>query len=532
MPSQAFVTTEEACIDMTSPAVIFEARSITRRYPGTIALDRVDFRVYRDQVNVLIGENGAGKSTLMRILAGVEQPDEGQLLLDGGEIVLRSPRDATRNGIAIVHQELSVLPNLDLADNIFAGRELSRVGILVNRTLEEQRSFEVLRLLRSPMDVRTPAGHLSLGCRQIVELARALEQRAKILILDEPTSALSNAEAESLFAVIGELKRAGVTIIYISHRLNELLHLGDHFTVLRSGRVVGESTRAKVDRRWIVERMSGRDISKVEDLGAMPFDGTTLLNVSGLTVASTGDSEANVVPLRDVSFSLRKQEVLGIYGLLGAGRTELLGALAGERPIRAGTIQLSDRDVRVNSVAEAVKAGIHLVPEDRQRDALVPELSVRENIALAGGGAALLDRKKEASSAWRLVKDLNIRVSDLELPITALSGGNQQKVIIARCLMCSPTLLLLDEPTRGVDVCAKAEIYTILRRLASHGIGIIFTSSEIEEMQALADRALVLCQGRITAILDRKELTDEALFVAASPVVAAASTTRSGSVSL
>jgi erythritol transport system ATP-binding protein len=517
---------------MTLPAVILEARSITRRYPGTIAVDRVDFRVYRNQVNVLIGENGAGKSTLMRILAGVEQPDEGQLLLEGAEIALRSPRDATRQGIAIVHQELSVLPNLDLADNVFAGRELSRAGILINRSLEEQRSSEALQRLRSPMDVRTPAGHLSLGCRQIVELARALEQRAKILILDEPTSALSNAEAESLFAVIAELKRAGVTIIYISHRLNELLHLGDYFTVLRSGRVVGEALRAEVDRRWIVERMSGRDISKVEDVPAASSQNAALLKVTSLSVAAVGASDADVVPLRDVSFSLSEGEVLGIYGLLGAGRTELLEALAGVRTIRSGSIQLGDKDVRVNSVAEAVKAGIHLVPEDRQRDALVPELSVRENIALAGSGGVFLDRKNESTTAWRLVKDLNIRVSDLELPVTALSGGNQQKVIIARCLMRSPALLLLDEPTRGVDVGAKAEIYAILRRLASRGIGIIFTSSEIEEIQALADRALVLCQGRITAVLERPELKDEALFAAASPVVAAASMTRSGSVSL
>lgn len=524
--------TQETYIDMTSSAVILEARSITRRYPGTLALDRVDYRVYRNQVNVLIGENGAGKSTLMRILAGVEQADEGQVLLDGEEIALRGPRDAALQGIAIVHQELSVLPNLDLADNIFAGRELSRGGILINRMLEEQRSSEALQHLRSPMNVRTLAGHLSLGRRQIVELARALEQRAKILILDEPTSALSNAEAESLFAVIGELKRAGVTIIYISHRLNELLHLGDHFMVLRSGRVVGESSRADVDRRWIVERVSGRDISKIVNVEETPEDQAALLHVSSITVASTGGADDDVVPLRDVSFSLRKGEVLGIYGLLGAGRTELLEALAGARPIRRGGIRLNDRDIRVNSVTEAIRSGIHLVPEDRQRDALVPELSVRENIALSSSGGALLNSKKETAGAWRLVKELNIRVPDLELPVTALSGGNQQKVIIARCLMCAPALLLLDEPTRGVDVGAKAEIYAILRRLAAEGIGIIFTTSEIEEIQALADRALVLCQGRISAILSRKDLTDEALFVAASPADSATSTNRSGSVSL
>lgn len=517
---------------MTASHIIYEARAITRRYPGTIALDRVDFRVYLNQVNVLIGENGAGKSTLMRILAGVEQQDEGQLALEGAEIKLRSPRDASQYGIAIVHQELSVLPNLDLTDNIFAGRELTRAGLLVRRSLEERRAWEALQHLRSPMAVGTPAGNLSLGSRQIVELARALEQNAKILILDEPTSALSNTEAESLFEVIGELKRAGVTIIYISHRLNELLHLGDYFTVLRSGRVVGEAPRAEVDRRWIVERMSGRDILRTESVQTSPSQSSTLLCVTDLTVAPDSNSVAQSVPVRNVSFSLDKGEVLGIYGLLGAGRTELLEAIAGARPIRTGKIRLQNEELCVRSVAEAVKAGIHLVPEDRQRDALVPDLSVRENIALAGSHGILLDQKKETARALQLVKDLNIRVSDLELAVTALSGGNQQKVIVARCLMCSPKLLLLDEPTRGVDVGAKAEIYAILRRLASEGIGIIFTSSEIEEIQALADRALVMCQGRMAATLERKELTDEALFVAASPAVVGTSTAQPKSVSL
>jgi erythritol transport system ATP-binding protein len=497
--------------------IILEVRGITRRYPGTIALNAVDLRVYRNQVNVLIGENGAGKSTLMRILAGVESQDEGELWLEGSSIVLRSPRDAARHGIAIVHQELSVLPNLDLADNIFAGREEVRAGVFVHRSAEEERSTQALRRLRKPMNVRHQAGHLSLGSRQIVELARTLDQKAKILILDEPTSALSNAEAETLFAVLDELKRSGVTIIYISHRLNELLHLGDQFTVLRSGRVVGEGPRAAVTRQWIVERMSGRDVTGSRAASAENRNDVELLRVEGLTLATSSDEETERAPVRNVSLSVRRGEIVGIYGLLGAGRTELLECIAGLTAPASGAIFLRDARMELNSPADGVNAGIHLVPEDRQRDGLIPELSIRENIALAAADGVFLDRKKECAAAARLARELNIAARDLELPVTALSGGNQQKVLIARCLMRSPSLLLLDEPTRGVDVGAKAEIYAILRGLAGQGIGVLFTSSEIEETQALAHRALVLCQGSISAEFQRAEMTDQALFAAASP---------------
>ena len=497
--------------------VILEALAITRRYPGTIALKAVDFRVYRHQVNVLIGENGAGKSTLMRILAGIESPDEGELLLEGNPVIIASPRDAAQHGIAIVHQELSVFPNLDVADNIFAGREEVRAGVIVDREREEERSMDALRRLRKPMNARHQAGHLSLGSRQIVELARTLDQSAKILILDEPTSALSNAEAAVLFTVIEELKRSGVTIIYISHRLNELLHLGDRFTVLRSGRVVGEAPRAAVSRQWIVERMSGKD---VVDRLAPHHDLTKrspLLRIEKLTLATSDDAEQERSPVRDVTLSVSAGEIVGIYGLLGSGRTELMECIAGLSLATSGAMFLRDVLLQLKSAADGVKAGIHLVPEDRQRDGLIPELSIRENIALAAANGPFLDRKKEMAASRQLSKDLNIAAKDLELPVTALSGGNQQKVLIERCLMRSPALLLLDVPTRGVDVGAKAEIYAILRGLAKQGIGVLFTSSEIEETQALADRALVLCQGSITAELDQSQMTDEALFAAASP---------------
>jgi erythritol transport system ATP-binding protein len=517
-------------VTASDPKVILEARAVTKRYPGTLALDAVTYRAHRGCVNVLIGENGAGKSTLMRLLAGVETPDEGDLFLEEEKITLPSPRAAAQRGIAIVHQELSILPNLTLAENIFAGRELVRSGLFVDGAVQEKRSREALHQLQKPMAVATQAGHLSLGSRQIVEVARTLDQRAKILILDEPTSALSNPEAESLFKVIEELKRSGVTILYISHRLNELLHLGDHFTVLRSGRVVGEAPRSEVTRQWIIQRMSGRDIASGSAAPTVEPEGGPFLEVEGLTLAGGSDTAAEQVRVRGIRFALKKGEILGIYGLLGAGRSELLEALAGFRPLASGEIRLIGKPLRIRSVRDAMRAGIHLVPEDRQRDGLIPELSIRENIALAASRSILLSRTQEADRVRLLIAELKIRASDLEMQVSALSGGNQQKVLIARCLMRSPSVLLLDEPTRGVDIGAKAEIHEILRRLAKKGVGVIFASSEIEETQALADRGLVLCQGQVAAQLERAQLSDDALFAAASPLVAASPALPSGDV--
>jgi erythritol transport system ATP-binding protein len=497
---------------------ILEARGILKQYPGLTALNRIHFRVRRNAVNVLIGENGAGKSTLMRILAGVESPDAGEILLDGTSITLRSPRDATAHGIAIVHQELSILPNLDLAENVFAGRELTR-NALINRPVEDQRTHTALERLGKLMPAKSPAASLSLGLRQLVELARTLAHGAKILILDEPTSALSLAEAESLFRVVAELKASGITLIYISHRLHELLHLGDHFTVLRSGSIVGEAPRSEIDRTWIIERMSGRAATDVDVLPEST-DAAPVLTVRNLTVAPLHDHEAT---LHNLSFQLNRGEILGIYGLLGSGRTELLEALAGARRPRTGTITLNSKPLRLNSIASAVAAGIVLVPEDRQRDGLIPELSIRENIALGSMHGLFIHPAKQQEQAQQLARDLNISAPDLERPITALSGGNQQKALLARCLLRAPSVLLLDEPTRGVDAGAKEEIYRILRRLASRGLSILFTSSEIEETRALATRTLVLCQGIISAELSRAHITDDALFSAASPVVASAS---------
>ncbi|GGA53479.1 ribose import ATP-binding protein RbsA [Edaphobacter acidisoli] len=507
---------------MTSASsdLLLEARGIVKRYGGNVALDQVTYRIRRNQVNVLIGENGAGKSTLMRILAGAEIADKGELLLDGEPISIRSPREAAAHGISIVHQELAVLPNLDVSENIFAGRELTRASSIIDRATQDRRSAAAMEKLRKPVPVRSEAAHLSLGCRQLLEIARSLVFGAKLLILDEPTSALSTSETESLFEVLAELRQSGVTIIYISHRLHELLYLGDWFTVLRSGRVVGEAPRNEVSREWIVERMSGRPAApETEHSRAERTNAAPLLRAEGLTLESSGGDQEAQAPLHSVSFALAPGEVLGIYGLLGAGRTELVEALAGHRRMAAGRVYLRDTIVELRNVTDTVAAGIVLVPEDRQRDGLFSELSVRENIAIAATKGIFLSRTQETARVQEIARELNIVPTDCELPVSLLSGGNQQKVLLARCLMRSPSVLLLDEPTRGVDVGARQEIYRTLRRLAANGLSILFTSSEIEETRLLADRVLVLCQGRISARFLRNEITDEALFAAASPSV-------------
>lgn len=503
-----------------APDLLAEARGMVKRYGGNMALDHVTFCIRRNQVNVLIGENGAGKSTLMRILAGAETADEGELLLDSEPISIRSPRDAAAHGISIVHQELAVLPNLDVSENIFAGRELTLAASIIDRAAQDRRSAEAMERLRKPVPARMEAGYLSLGCRQLLEIARSLVFGAKLLILDEPTSALSASETETLFDVLAELRRSGVTVVYISHRLHELLYLGDWFTVLRSGRVVGEAPRSEVTREWIVERMSGRPAAlEPERTHEEHTNAAPLLQVENLTVEGRSGEQEAQAPLHSVSLSVLPGEVLGIYGLLGAGRTELVETLAGYRCMNAGDIYLCGNKVELHSVTDAVSAGVVLVPEDRQRDGLFAELTVRENVAIAATKGLFLSRAKETARVRELARELNIVPTDCELPVSLLSGGNQQKVLLARCLMRSPAVLLLDEPTRGVDVGARQEIYRTLRRLAANGLSILFTSSEIEETRLLADRVLVLCQGRISAEFSRDEITDEALFAAASPSV-------------
>jgi erythritol transport system ATP-binding protein len=498
--------------------VVLEARDIVRKYSGITALQGVTFRVRRNHVNVLIGENGAGKSTLMRILAGAEVPTSGQVLIEDRPVTLHSTREAAKYGIAMVYQDLNVLPNLNVAENIFAGREICQWLGIINSREQHAVSRDALRRLGSALSTHVVAGRLPLGRQQIVELARSLAQQTLVLILDEPTSALSRTESETLFAVIADLKRHGVSIVYISHRLDELLLLGDFFTVLRDGKIVGEAARSAIDRRWIVECMTGRALQEASPTVEKAHK-EELLRVDGLTLSESWPDGGLRTLLEDVSFSAGAGEIIGIYGLLGSGRTELMETLSGLRSSYRGKIFLRGKHVRLDSVLKSSKSGIALVPEDRKRDGIVAALSIRENISLAVLETMrigpFVSKSKELKRVRQMSAQLNLKAEDLELPITSLSGGNQQKAILARCLMRSPSVLLLDEPTRGVDVGAKREIYGILRRLAETGTCIIFTSSEIEEVRTLSDNILVLSRGRMTTRTNADTATEEQLFIAA-----------------
>ena len=497
------------------PEPILRAEQVTKRYPGTVALKGVDFNVYPGAVNVLIGENGAGKSTLMKILAGVERPTSGRLLVRGEPLDLDSPRDALRNGIAIIYQELNLFPNLSVAENVFMARELtSRAG-----TVRHDEQEEVVRSLmaRVEQDIHpaTLVEDLRIGQQQLVEIVRALAQEVSVLIMDEPTSALSTAEAEVLLRLVEDLTAHGVAVIYISHKLDECLRVGDYFTVLRDGSLVAEAAASDVTLDWIVEMMAGRSQSSLFPRSDHAV-GEPLLEVRDLSLPRANGGGFLV---DDVTFTLRAGEIVGIYGLMGAGRTELLECLFGIQPTASGTVHLAGKELRARSIAQRIRAGLAFVTEDRQKLGLVQSLSVAENVTLASLRSVrrgpVLSRSMERRTVEKLIRALAIKVSHPDQPVTALSGGNQQKVVIARSLLTAPKVLMMDEPTRGIDIGAKSDVFRIMCDLAREGVGVLFVSSELKEVAAMADRALVMARGRITADLRREEITEAALASAA-----------------
>jgi erythritol transport system ATP-binding protein len=498
-----------------SSQVILCAKNITKVFPGTRALDNVTYNVYRGKVNVLVGENGAGKSTLMKILAGVEEATEGNLYLNGNIIHIKSPLDAAKHGIGIIYQEMNLFPNLSVAENIFIAHEILNRGI-IDKKAQQEKTAALMQQLEHKIDPNAIVGDLRLGQQQIVEIAKALAQDVHILIMDEPTSALSTAEVEVLFKVIRDLKSKGVSIVYISHKLEELLQIGDYITVLRDGKLVAEEEAKNVNVSWIIEKMVGRSPTSLFQRKDHVI-GEELLSVENICLPRHGGGYT----VDNVSFSLRKGEILGFYGLMGAGRSELFECLAGVREESEGKIILEGKELKENSVTARIEAGIVLVPEDRQRDGLIQTLSVAHNMLLSSlkryFNKIYLIYRREKEAVDSLIRDLSIKVSTPQQLITSLSGGNQQKVVVAKGLLTSPKVLLMDEPTRGIDVGAKSEIFEIMSKLAAQGYGVLFISSELKEILAMSDRILVMSKGKVTGEFSREEATEEAL-VAASAI--------------
>jgi ABC-type sugar transport system ATPase subunit len=476
-------------------------QNITKRFPGVLALDGVSFEIERGGCHALIGENGAGKSTLGKILAGVYTPEKGEIYLDGKTVRPATPLAARHLGIAMVHQELAFCPHLTVAENLCLGDLPRRAGWLDRRRMREQ-ARALLAEIDAPLDVNLPISRLSTGQEQLVQIAAALGARAQIIIMDEPTSSLSIHESENLFHLLAKLKQRGITIIYVSHRMEEIFRLCDHVTVLRDGRVVATSPTADTDSDRIIHQMVGRELKQYTSQHLQQPLGDELLRVENLW--SPGK-------FSDVSFSLRAGEILGFAGLIGAGRSEVAQAVFGLDKAATGKIFVRGRELPLASVKAALDAGIGFLPEDRKRLGLLLGMNCRENTSLTVlsrlSRLGFVRRREERSLARRYMERLRVKTPSLDAPIAGLSGGNQQKIALAKWLARECGILIVDEPTRGVDVGAKAEIHHLLDELACQGLGILVISSELPEAMNLSRRILVMRQGRVAGELERKDFS-------------------------
>lgn len=498
--------------------VVLEARGISKSFPGVKALDKVDLTLRASRLTALLGENGAGKSTLMKILAGVQPPDSGELIVDGQPVSYTTPRHALDHGTAMIYQELSLVPDLTVAENIFLGREPRRFNTVIDYPKMNRRATEWLQLMELDALPTTLVRHLRVGQQQLVEIARALAGNVRILIMDEPTSAITEHETEVLFRRIAALKQQGVAIVYITHRLEELKHIADDVAVMRDGCMVGCAERGEWSHGDMVRMMAGRDLkASVKSSSATDRE---VLRVVDMTLKHP--TRPNDFLVNKVNFRVCEGEVLGIFGLMGAGRTELLECLFGlHNGISSGDVFINRIQVNVASPSDAIAHGLALVPEDRKQDGLVLSMSVGENASLASLERAerfgLLNRQVEYDYLQPFVDRFRVQSPSLRESISNLSGGNQQKVILAKWLATGPTVLMLDEPTRGIDVQAKNEIYTLINELTAEGLSVVVVSSELPEVMALSDRILVLCEGRATKEFNREDATEEAILHASLP---------------
>ena len=491
--------------------VIVSMEHITKEFPGVRALDDVKFNLRAGEVMALLGENGAGKSTLMKILSGVYSLDQGSLKIFGKDYSSLTPSSAREAGVAIIHQELNMCKDLTVAQNMFLGRE-ERKGFVLNNSNMEDIARKYLGELGVDISPDEIVGELPVSKQQMIEIAKALSINAKILIMDEPTSSLSAAEVKVLFKIMRELLEAGISIVYISHRLEEIMEIGDHVTILRDGKYVADADVKDIELSWIVENMVGKNtqyhrFERSIDLSKQP----KVLEIKDMCLPKKGGGWT----LDHVSLDLKKGEVLGVYGLLGAGRSELFECLMGLHPEHTGDVLYEGKKLNIKDVAAQIKNGFALVPEDRQSQGLIQTLDIGKNTAISSMKdyvkGLFLDEKAENAAVDEQIKDIHIKVADKRLPILSLSGGNQQKVVIGKGLLTKPKILLLDEPSRGIDIGAKTEVFEIIHDLAEKGLSIIVISSELKEIMAIADRIVVLSNGKKTGELTGDEITEDTL---------------------
>lgn len=484
-------------------------RGISKSFPGIRALTEVNLEVFPGEVHAIVGENGAGKSTLMKILAGIYQPDAGSIELDGAQVRLSGPIDARRRGIGMVYQELNLVPDLTVAENISLGRTPSQAGF-VNRRAQLDLAKRVLDELDARIDPQELVGSLTVSQQQLVEIAKAYASEPRIVVLDEPTSSLSEHEAQSLFRVVARMREAGIAVIYISHRLREVLDLADRVTVLRDGLHIETRDVAGMTPGDMIRSMVGRDLTDVFPKREVPI-GEVVLEVEGASRAGAFER---------ISLNARAGEIVGLAGLVGAGRTEVARAVFGLDALDSGTVRVAGTEQHIKSPNDGVNAGIGYVPEDRGRDGIVPQMSIRDNISLSMlrklSRFGWVQRGRETALAKGQTEALGVSPPVIERGVSTLSGGNQQKVVLAKWLATSPKVLLLDEPTRGVDVGAKADIHTIIGELAAAGVAIVMISSELPEVLAVSDRVYVLHEGSLTAEFDRSEATEQSVMRAAT----------------
>ncbi len=490
--------------ELVNKKVIVKLEKICKSFSGVPALTDVDFELREGEVLALLGENGAGKSTLMKILSGIYTRDSGDMTIFGQKIEAQTAQSARQQGIAIIHQELNMCQHLTVAENIFLGREVCGVGGVVNQKAMNDKARALLKRLNIDIEPTTITGSLSVSKQQIVEIAKALSTNARILIMDEPTSALTSNEITVLFNIVRQLRDEGVGIVYISHRLEELKYIVNRVTIMRDGHYITTMDFDENKMDQIIAHMVGREIT--ERFPRSPSNpGKVVFEVKNLNAGRM---------VRDINFVAREGEILGFAGLMGAGRTETTRAIFGCDPKDSGQIFVDGKEVKINQVSDAIKAGIVLAPEDRKRDGLCTKLPVRENIALPNldwlcNALGVVKRKEELETSSKMVKELAIKLASVELEASSLSGGNQQKVVIAKWLSRQSRVVIFDEPTRGIDVAAKVEIYNIMNQLKQAGIAVIFVSSELPEVMGVADRILVMCDGRITGELDARSATQE-----------------------